>query len=91
MLDDWEASIQLIQKTEVRIDATTPCKKRTKGPVWFQETEAKHDALNKVPKTKYACTVEAHEYTRQRLESSLPQCHEYHIADQGYNSMSHYN
>ena len=35
---------------EVRIDATTPCKKRTKRPVCFQEIEAKHDAPNNFQK-----------------------------------------
>ena len=41
--------------------------------------------------TKHACIVEAHESTRQRLESSLPKDHEDHIAGKGYNSMTHYN
>ena len=40
------------------------------------------------PKTKYAWVVEAHESTRQRLESSLPQSHEDHIADKGHNSIT---
>ena len=31
------------------------------------------------------------ESTRQRLESSLPKDHGYHIASEGYNSMTHYN
>ena len=38
----------------------------------LQETEAKSCESNKIPKTKRACIVEAHESTRQRLESSLP-------------------
>ena len=37
----------------------------------LQETEAKSES-NKIPKTKRACVVEAHESTRQRLESSRP-------------------
>ena len=46
----------------------------------FQETEAKSDESNNIPKTKHACFAEAHESTRQRLESSLPKHHENHIA-----------
>ena len=42
-------------------------------------------------RTKHACIVEAHESTRQRLESSLPKDHEDHIAGKRYNSMTHYN
>ena len=33
--------------------------------------------------------MEAHESTRQRVESSLPKDHEDHIAGKGYNSMAH--
>ena len=43
------------------------------------------------PKTKHARLVEAHESTRQRLESSLPKDHEDHIAGKRCNSMTHYN
>ena len=42
-------------------------------------------------KTKHACIVDAHESTRKRMESTLPKDHEDHIAQQGFNSMSHYN
>ena len=42
-------------------------------------------------KTKHACIVEAYECTGRRLESSLPQDHEDHIAGKGYSSMTHYN
>ena len=35
--------------------------------------------------------VEAHESTRERLESSPPKGYEDHIARKGYNSMTHYN
>ena len=34
---------------------------------------------------------EAHESTRERLESSLPRNHEDHIAERGLNSLTHYN
>ena len=79
------------RKLEVHMDATMPCKKRTKSPTSPQETGARLDASNKVPKTKYACMVEAHESTRQRVEPSLPQNHEDHIAGKIFNSMNHCN
>ena len=37
-----------------------------------QETERRGRKPCSTPKTKHACIVEAHESTRQRLESSLP-------------------
>ena len=43
------------------------------------------------PQTKHACIVEAHEPTRKRLESIQPKDHEDHIAQNGFNSASHYN
>ena len=64
-------------------------KKGTKKHSRLQETEAKSGESNKIPKTKHACIVEAHESTRKRLESSLPKIHEDHIAGKGHNSMSH--
>ena len=42
-----------------------------KSPSSSRVTEAKLEASSKVPKTKYACIVEAHESTRQRVEPSL--------------------
>ena len=35
--------------------------------------------------------MEAHEPTRQRLESSLPKDHEDHIAEKGFNTLRQYN
>ena len=49
----------------------------------LQETEARSDEFSKIPKTKHACIVEAHESTRKRLESSLQKDHEDHIAGKG--------
>ena len=69
-----------------------PCKKGTKKRCSPQETEARSCESNKIrPKTKHARIVEAHESTRQRLESSLPKGHEDHIAGKGKTSMIHYN
>ena len=68
-----------------------PCKKGTKKHFGFQETEAKSDVSNKIPKTRHACIVEAQESTRQRLESTLSRNHEDHIAERVFNSLTHYN
>ena len=35
--------------------------------------------------------TDAHQYTRKRLESTLPKDHEDHIAEKGFNSLSHCN
>ena len=40
--------------------------KKIKKHSGLQETEAKSGESNTIPKTKYACIVEAHESTRQR-------------------------
>ena len=71
--------------------ATEPCNKETGSPSSLRVTEARFEAPNKVPKTKCAYTVEAHESTRQRVESSLPTKHEDYIAGKGFTSMTHYN
>ena len=42
-------------------------------------------------KTKLACILEADESTRLRMEESLPNHHEDHIAGKGDNSLQHYN
>ena len=42
-------------------------------------------------KSKLACILEASESTRLRMEESLPNNHEDHIAGKGDNSLQHYN
>ena len=42
-------------------------------------------------KSKLSCTLEASESTRLRMEESLPNYHEDHIAGKGDNSLQHYN
>ena len=79
------------RKLEVPVEAAIPCKKGTKNRSSFQETETKSYESNNIPKTNHTCIVEAHESTRQRLESSLPNDHEDHIAGKGYNSTNHLN
>ena len=44
----------------------------------------------KSKKTKHACIVEADEFKGKRLGSILPEDHENHIAEKGFNSMSHW-
>ena len=41
-------------------------------------------------KSKFACILEASESTRLRMEESLPNYHEDHIAGKGNNSLQHY-
>ena len=73
------------------MEAAMPCKKGTKKHLGLQETVARSDEFNKIQKTKHACIVEAHESKRKRLESTLHQNHENHIAERGFNSISHCN
>ena len=42
-------------------------------------------------KSKFACILEASESKRLRMEESLPNCREDHIAGEGDNSLQHYN
>ena len=42
-------------------------------------------------KSKFACILEASESTRPRMEESLPNYHENHIAGKGDNSLQHFN
>ena len=58
------------------------CKKSKKG-----ETRSKTNDFN----SKFACTLEASESTRMRMEESLPNYHEDHIAGQGDNPLEHHN
>ena len=77
---------------EIPIEAAVPCKLRTtKRPSKMLETDSDTRGSNNIPKTKHANIVEAHESTRMRLEFTLPKDHEDHIAEKGFNSLSHYN
>ena len=42
-------------------------------------------------KAKFACILEATESTRLRMEESLPNHHEDHVAGKGDNSLQHYS
>ena len=68
------------------------CKLRTtKRPRKLQETDSATKGSNKIQKTKKHFVVEAHEFTRKRLEPTLPQDPEDHIVEKGLISLSHYN
>ena len=58
------------------------CKKSKHG-----ETRSKTNDF----KSTFACILEASESTRMRMEESLPNYHEDHIAGRGDNSLQHYN
>ena len=62
-----------------------PCKKSKKSKHW--ETCGKTNEF----KSKLACILEASESTRLRMEESLPNYHEDHIAGKEDNSLQHYN
>ena len=57
------------KKLEIPMEAAMPCetgsKKRSKKS---RETDDETKASNNIQKTKHACTVEAHESSRKRLE-----------------------
>ena len=59
-----------------------PCKKSKHG-----ETRGNTNDF----KSKFACILEASESTRLRVEESLPNYHEDHVAGKGSNSLQHYN
>ena len=58
------------------------CKKNNHG-----ETRSKTNDF----RCEFACILEASESTRMRMEESLPNYHEDHIAGKGDNSLQHYN
>ena len=75
------------KKLEIPMEAAMRGMLGTKKKSRVTDDETK--GSNKILKTKQACIVEAHESTRKRLESSLTKDHEDHIAEKGFNSMSH--
>ena len=78
------------RKLDVPMDAAMHRKKKAKPTSSLRETAAGLEASNKVAKMRYVCIVASHESTKQRVEPSLPQFHEDHIAGKGVNSMGHY-
>ena len=73
------------KKFETPMAPAMPCKTSKKSK--HGETRGKtHDF-----KSKFACILEANESTRLRMEESLPNHHEDHIAGKGDNSLQDYN
>ena len=62
-----------------------PCKTSKQGK--HGATRGKSNEI----KSKLACILEASESTRVRMEESLPNHHEDHIAGKKDNSLQHYN
>ena len=98
MLEDYEGGILLtlrtrsskkplgmLEKMETPMAPATPCKtcKKSKNG----ETRSKTNDF----KSKIACILEVSESTRMRVEESLPNHHEDHVAGKGDSSLQHYN
>ena len=85
MMNSRKLFLNARRKLEVPMPAATPCKlhKRDKYRKTCRTVE-EH-------KTTYACSVEADETMRIRMEGSQSKNHEDHIAGKGMNSLSHYN
>ena len=62
-----------------------PCKASKKGK--HGTTRGKSNEI----KSKLACILDASESTRLRMEESLPNYHEDHVAGKGDNSLQQYN
>ena len=79
------------QKLEVPMEAALPGKLRTqKRSNMLRRNRRRNQTVpTKSKKTKHACIVEADEFKGKRLGSILPEDHENHIAEKGFNSMSH--
>ena len=73
------------KKLETPMAPAFPCQTSKKSK--HGETRGKTNDF----KSKFACILEASESTRLRMEESLPNCHEDHIAGKGDNSLQHYN
>ena len=71
------------KKLETPVAPAMPCK------IIENNENCESGASNKI-KTKLAWILEASESTRLRMEESLPNHHEDHIAGKGDNSLQHY-
>ena len=72
------------KKLETPMALAMPCKTSKKGK--RGKTRSKTNDF----KSKFACILEASESTRLRMEESLPNHHEDHIAGKVNNSLQHY-
>ena len=73
------------KKLETPVAPAMPCKTSKKSK--HGETRGKTDDF----KSKFACILEASESTRLRMEQSLPNYHEDHVAGKGDTSLQHHN
>ena len=73
------------KKKETPTAPATPCKTSKKSK--HREIRGKTNDF----KSKFACILEATKSTRLRMEESLPNYHEDHIAGKGDNSLQHHN
>ena len=72
------------KKLETSVAPAMPCK------ILKNNKNCGSGTSNKV-KSKLVCILEASESTRLRMEESLPNHHEGHVAGKGDNSLKHYN
>ena len=80
------------RKLETPTAAAMPCKRA------FSQASILETVVSKTKKakasearTRFTCISEAHESTRQRIESVTKRIHEEHIAGKGHNSIVHCN
>ena len=73
------------KKLETPMAPAMPCKMSKKSN--HGETRSKTNDF----KSKFTCILESNESTRMRMEESLPNYHEDHIAGKVDNSLQHYN
>ena len=59
------------KKLEVQMAAAMPCKKKHPSHSCMQATAATLEQPTRFQRQKYACIVESHEYTGQRMEPTL--------------------
>ena len=80
------------RKLETSKATAMPCK-RAFPQACIRETVVSktEEAKASEAKTRFGCITEAHESTRQRVESGTNRIHEEHIAGKGQNSVLHYN
>ena len=67
--------------------ATMPCKRKAQTSTTKVVAKQETTSQNTTPKI-YGCTVESHDSTRRRVESSLPAKHKDHIAGTGFISIT---
>ena len=79
------------RKLETPMAAAKPCK-RPFSQASIRETGVSKtgQAKTSAAKTGFSCVAEAHESTRQRIESATKRIHEEHIAAKGQNSVLHF-